>query len=82
MASNQDLDWTEYICCDPSVMVGKPVIKGSRITVEFVIDLLAQGWTTADITENYQGLSAEDIRACLAYARDSLAAERVYPLGA
>jgi uncharacterized protein (DUF433 family) len=47
---------------------GKPVIKDARISVEFVIDLLAQGWTHADILENYPGLSHEDIRACLAFA--------------
>ena len=74
--------WQERIGYDCAVLAGKPVIKGSRIAVEFVIDLLAQGWTNADILENYPGLTNEDISACLAYARDILLAERVYPLGA
>jgi uncharacterized protein (DUF433 family) len=74
--------WQERIGYDPAVLAGRPVIKGSRIAVEFVIDLLAQGWTDADILENYPGLSHEDILACLAYARDILSAERVYPIGA
>jgi uncharacterized protein (DUF433 family) len=47
--------------------VGKPVVKGTRLAVEFVIDLLAQGWTEAEILANYPGLAREDIQACLAY---------------
>ena len=74
--------WKERITYDSAVLSGKPVIKGTSIAVEFVIDLLAQEWTQPDILENYPGLSHEDIRACLAYARDILSAERVYPLGA
>lgn len=74
--SNQSL-WKERIVYDDAILAGKPVIKGTRIAVEFVIDLLAQGWTEPD-----PGLKAEDIRACLAYARDILHSERVYPIGA
>lgn len=74
--------WQERIVCDPSILVGKPIIKGSRIAVESVIDLLSQGWTEDDILENYPGLTTDDIRASLAYARDLLSNERIYPLGA
>lgn len=73
--------WADRIILDPAILTGKPIIKGTRLAVEFVIDLLAQGWSYADILENYPGLTNEDIRACLAYARDTLCAERVYPLG-
>jgi len=59
--------WQERIVADPKVMVGKPVIKGTRLTVEFIIDLLANGWSEAAILHNYPGLTVEDIRACLAY---------------
>lgn len=64
---------------DPKVLTGKPVVRGTRLSVEFVIGLLADGWTEADIIANYPGLSSEDIRACLAYARDALSAEKIYP---
>ena len=60
--------WQERIVVDPLVMVGKPVVKGTRLTVEFIIDLLAQGWSEAEILRNYPGLTVQDIRACLAFA--------------
>ena len=62
------------------MLVGKPVVKGTRLAVEFVIGLLAQGWTAADILRNYPGLTGRDIQACLAYASSLLQSERVYPL--
>lgn len=66
----------------PDVLAGKPVIHGTRIAVEFIIGLMADGWTEADILGNYPGISREDILACLAYARDSLSVERVHPSAA
>jgi uncharacterized protein (DUF433 family) len=60
--------------------VGKPVIKGTRIAVDFVIGLLAEGWTEEQIPANYPGLTGEDIYACLRYADSILNAEKVYPL--
>ena len=74
------MDWQERITVDPSVLVGKPVVKGTRLAVEFIVDLLAQGWTEEEILENYPGLIREDIKACLAYASAVLRAEKVYPL--
>ena len=76
------MTWQERIIINPEVMVGKPVIKGTRITVEFVIDLLAQGWKAEDILKDYPGLKNEDIQACLVYASAVLHAEKVYPLPA
>jgi uncharacterized protein (DUF433 family) len=72
--------WQEHISLDPQVLVGKPVIKGTRIAVELVIDLLGKGWTQEQILAGYPHLKAEDIRACLAYASEVLHSERVYPL--
>ena len=72
--------WQERITIDPTILVGKPVIKGTRLAVEFIVDLLAHGWTEAEILRNYPGITPEDIRACLAYASALLHAERVYPL--
>jgi len=65
------VNWRDRIAIDPEILVGKPVVKGTRLTVEFVIDLLAQGWTEAEILRNYPGLAREDILACLAYAGTS-----------
>jgi uncharacterized protein (DUF433 family) len=70
------------ITVDPKVLVGKPVIRGTRLSVELVIGLLADGWTEVDIIENYPGLTHEDVLACLAYARDLLSEERVFPSAA
>ncbi|BDC51703.1 hypothetical protein F183_A40180 [Bryobacterales bacterium F-183] len=73
-------NWRERITVDTKILVGKPVIKGTRIAVEFVVDLLASGWTNEQILENYPHLSAEDIQACLAYAAELLHTEHVIPL--
>ena len=62
------MDWQERIAVDPKVLVGKPVIKGTRLAVEFIVSLMAQGWPESEILINYPGLEPEDIRACLAYA--------------
>jgi len=70
------------ITLDPAVLAGKPVIEGTRLAVDFIIGLLAEGWTEADILQNYPGISREDIAACLAYARDILSSEKVYPSAA
>jgi len=74
--------WTERITVDPKILVGKPIIRGTRLAVEFILDLLAQGWSYDEILRNYPGLEAEDIQACLAYARDMLRSEKVYLLEA
>lgn len=74
--------WQDRVTLDPGVLAGKPVIKGTRLSVEFIVGLLAQGWTEAEVLRNYPGLSREDILACLAYAQERLASERVYPLSA
>ena len=72
------MNWQQRITVDPKVLVGKPIVKGTRISVEFVIDLLARGWTTGQILKEYDHLTSEDIQACLAYASEVLKAERVY----
>ncbi len=74
------MDWKERIIIDPNILAGKPVIKGTRLAVEFIVDLLAQGWSETDILHNYPGLTPDDIKACLQYASAVLHAEKVYPL--
>ncbi len=76
------MTWQERIVLDPEVLTGKPVVKGTRLAVEFIVGLLAEGWSEAQILAEYPGLTEQDIRACLSYARDHLSAERVYPLPA
>jgi uncharacterized protein (DUF433 family) len=72
------MDWKERIIINPEILVGKPVIKGTRLAVEFIIDLLAQGWSVDDILQNYPGVTREDVQACLAYASETLKIEKVY----
>lgn len=70
----------ERIATDPKVMVGKPVIKGTRLTVEFVLNLLAHNTTAEEILDEYEGLSAEDIQACLPFASQSMSNTTFMPL--
>ncbi len=70
------------IALDPAVMAGKPVIRGTRIAVEWVLGLLAQGWTAEEVVAEYPGLALEDVRACLAYAHEVVRRERVFPTAA
>ncbi len=76
------MDWRSRIVLDPKVLVGKPVIKGTRISVELVIDLLARGYTPEQIQQQYDHVTAADIQACLAYASELLRSEKVYALPA
>ena len=75
------MSWEGRIIIDPGILCGKPIIRGTRLAVEFIMDLLAQGWTEADILKNYPGITRDDILACLAYASAILHAEKVYPAG-
>lgn len=70
----------ERISINPKVMVGKPVIKGTRLTVEYILNLLAHGSTSEDILQEYEGLSQEDIQACLLFATRSLQNTDFMPL--
>jgi len=74
------MDWCDRIAVDPQILVGKPVVKGTRIAVEMVVDLLAAGWTHQQILNSYPTLTEEDLRACLAYASEVLHSEKVYPV--
>jgi uncharacterized protein (DUF433 family) len=70
------------IIIDTDVLAGKPIVRGTRLSVEFVIGLLADGWTQAEILANYPGLTHDDILACLAYARDAISSEKIFPSAA
>jgi uncharacterized protein (DUF433 family) len=62
------MPWQERIAADSKILAGKPVVRGSRISVELVVDLLAAGWSHAQILESYPHITEDDIRACLSYA--------------
>jgi uncharacterized protein (DUF433 family) len=72
--------WRNRITIDPNILVGKPIIKGTRLAVEFILELLANGWTIENILKNYPQLKREDVIATLKYATEVLKEEKVYPL--
>jgi uncharacterized protein (DUF433 family) len=72
------LDLEDRITLDPKVLVGKPVVTGTRLAVEFILDLLTNGWSEQQILDNYPGLTHEDILACIWYANSLVKSERVY----
>jgi uncharacterized protein (DUF433 family) len=72
------MEWRNRVVAHPDVLVGKPVIKGTRISVELVMDLLAAGYSIPQIIEQYDHLTREDIQACLAYAKEVIQTERIY----
>jgi uncharacterized protein (DUF433 family) len=70
----------ERIALDPKIMVGKPVIRGTRLTVQYILNLLAHGATVDEILQEYKGLTKEDILACLLYASETLEDTTFMPL--
>ncbi len=76
------IEWGNYIHSDPDVLLGKPVVKGTRLSVEFILGLYAQGWTEEKILENYPNLTKEILLAVFAYTYDCMREEFLYPLSA
>lgn len=70
----------ERITINPKVMVGKPVIRGTRLTVEYILNLLAHGATVEEILQEYKGLVYEDIQACILFATKTLESTVFMPL--
>lgn len=75
------MNWQEHITVDPAVLVGKPVLTGTRLAVEFVLGLIAQGWNEQEIARHYH-LTTDQIRAAVAYAQERLADERGFLVAA
>lgn len=67
------LDWRQYVHTDPDILYGKPVVKGTRLAVEFLLDLFAGGWTEEEVLEEYPSLTREGLRAVFTYASDRIA---------
>jgi uncharacterized protein (DUF433 family) len=72
------MDWRQYIHADPEILVGKPVVKGTRLSVAFLLDLLAGGWTESEILENYPTLTHEALQAVFAFAAEMVTNESWY----
>ena len=76
----KDQQLLERIALNHNIMIGKPVIKGTRLAVEYILNLLAHGETIANILEEYKGLTVDDIKACLLFATKSLENTSFMPL--
>lgn len=74
------MKWNEHIVIDPAILTGKPVVRGSRLSVDFILSLLGEGWSSEEVQRNYPGIGRDAIAACQAYASEALASERIYPL--
>jgi uncharacterized protein (DUF433 family) len=70
------MEWRERIHADPKILSGKPVVKGTRLSVEFLLRLFAAGWSEEQVLRNYPTLKEEDIRAVFAYAAEVASEER------
>lgn len=73
------MNWQEYIVSDKEVLLGKPTIKGTRIAVELIVGLMAQGWTETQILENYPRLTKESLRAVFGYIQDCIRDSLLFP---
>ncbi|WP_099238630.1 DUF433 domain-containing protein [Synechococcus sp. BDU 130192] len=72
------MNWQNYIHSDPNILIGKPVVKGTRISVEFLLNLFASGWSEAEVLENYPSLTSESIRAVFAFTAECMRDELLY----
>ncbi len=77
-----DIDWRGYIHSDPEILLGKPVVKGTRLSVEFILGLFAEGWTEQQVLENYPTLTPESLRAVFAFAAECMHEESLYAIPA
>lgn len=74
------MDWRDRIEVNPKILLGKPVIKGTRLSVEFILELLAEHWTYEQVLGSYSQLTQEDIWAVLSYAAETIKQEKVYAI--
>ena len=74
------MNWRDYITVDPAILVGKPEVRGTRIGVEFLLELFASGWTSEQVIENYPGVTAEALAAVFAFARECVLDGALRPL--
>ena len=75
------MDWKDRIEVNPAVLVGKPIIKGTRISVELILDRVADGWTTEDVLAAYPNIKRDDVLAALSFAAEIFREERFVAIG-
>ena len=73
------MNWRPYISSDPGVLAGKPVVKGTRLSVDFILGLFAEGWTETQVLNSYPSMTSESLRAVFAYAAEALGDEALRP---
>jgi uncharacterized protein (DUF433 family) len=73
-----DMDWKKYIHSDPEILMGKPVVKGTRLAIDFLVGLFAAGWTEQQVLENYPNLTSESLRAVFAYVAEVMRDESLF----
>ena len=77
----QMIRWEDFIDSDPGILLGKPIVRGTRISIELILELYATGWGKEQILESYPTLTEQSLRAVFAYLTDSLKDELFFPLG-
>ncbi len=76
------MSWQEYIISDPKILVGKPIIKGTRISVELILELFSLGWTEEQILDSYPSLSNKSLKAVFAYSKECIQQELYFTIKA
>lgn len=76
----QIINWREHIHSDTQILMGKPTIKGTRISVELILELFTNGWTNESILASYPTITDEDIRAVFAYLKECIGEELYFPI--
>ena len=74
------MNWQEHITSDKNILIGKPIIKGTRISVELILELLESGWTEVQILESYPAVTPENLKAVFAYLREGLTTEMYFTI--
>lgn len=75
------MNWREHIVVDPDVLVGKPIVKGTRISVELLLDRFADGWSYDDVLEAYPHLTREQVQAAVTFASELFKEEKYVAIG-
>jgi uncharacterized protein (DUF433 family) len=76
------MNWQNYIISDKQILLGKPTVKGTRISVELILELFSSGWTEQQVLESYPSLSADSLRAVFSYLKDCMQQELYLPISA
>lgn len=74
------MDWRQYIHSEEKILLGKPTVKGTRLSVEFILGLFANGWTIQQVLENYPGLTPESVQAVFVFVAECMQDESLYML--